>query len=135
MRIRNIDQVRRKIEAAAKAGGEAMVSGLRVIGEEIRTDVAASRPGAGVPLDQGPLRASLRVQGPEKRGTVDVVQLVAGGAAAPYALRQHEELQYKHDDGEARYWIRGLERWQRGGTPEQALKEMLDAAVAAAKRA
>jgi hypothetical protein len=131
IRVKGLQETARKIEALARAGGDEVRSGLRVIGETIMTDVRASRPGAGVPKDTGNLAASGRVTGPDRRGAV---RLSFGGAAAPYALRQHEELTYRHTLGEARYLVRGLERWMRGGTPEQAIDAMLDAAVDAAKR-
>lgn len=109
-----------------------MVSGLRVIGESIKTDVGTPRSGAGVPKDEGTLMTSLRVEGPDRHGAVE---LTAGGAAAPYALYQHEVTDLHHELGEARYWIRGLERFEGGGGPAKALEEMLDAAVKAGKTA
>lgn len=127
--IRGIKESVRKIEALSREGAEQLVSGLLVIGETIATDVRASRPGAGVPVDEGGLRASIRVLGPSKRGILDLVQLVAGGSAVRYALRQHEELQYRHTVGEARYFVRGFERWASGGNVEDAYREMMDAAV------
>lgn len=135
MRVRGFKESAHKIEVMARVGGDSFVSGLRVIGEEIMTDVKASRPGAGVPVDEGALRASGRVTGPEVRGSRAVVTLAFGGSAAPYALRQHEELQYRHTVGEARYLVRGAERWARGSRPADALREMMDAAVAAGKSA
>ena len=119
----------RKIEAVAREAGDGMVSGIRVIAEEIRTDVSASRPGAGVPKDEGPLAASGKVKGVNK-STVD---LTYGGAAEPYALYQHEMLDLHHELGEARYLIRGMERFEQGGGPEDALREMMDAAIKAGK--
>jgi len=132
VRIEGLQAVARKIEAMARAGGDAMVSGLRVIGEAIETDVSASRPGAGVPKDEGTLMSSGRVEGPMRAGLVTITY---GGAAAPYALYQHEMTELNHKLGEARYLIRGLERFEAGGGPEKALKEMMDAAVAAGKAA
>lgn len=132
VRFKGLAAAVRKIEVLARATGDAHVSGMRVIGESIKTDVAASRPGAGVPRDQGPLAASLRVTGPDARGAV---RLTAGGAAAPYALRQHEELSYRHTVGEARYWVRGLERFLAGGGATTALRENAAAGIRAAKRA
>ena len=124
-------QLARKIEVLAIAAGESNVSGLRVIGETIMTDVKASRPGEGVPRDTGELAGSGRVEGPD----AGVVRLTFGGAAAPYALRQHEELGYRHTLGEARYLVRGLERWARGSNVEDALRKNAEAGIAAAKRA
>lgn len=143
--VRDIRKGVQKIEALSRAGEEQFVSGLRVIGEVVATDVKASRPGAGIPVDTGyspstgkptgrtggTLRASVFVLGPERRGILDVVQLVAGGAAVKYALRQHEELQWKHNIGESRYFPRALERWLAGGNAEDAYREMMAAAVKA----
>ena len=132
VRVRGLKEAAAKIEAMARAGGQNLVSGLRVVGEEINTDVKAARPGAGVPVDTGALRSSGQVVGPDTQGKVEIRY---GGAAAPYAVRQHEELNYRHDVGEARYLTRALERWEAGNSPEQALGEMLDATIAAGKRA
>jgi hypothetical protein len=132
IRIRNTAEVARKIEALARAGGDNLISGMRVVGETIMTDVKASRPGSGVPVDTGALRASGRVSGPDSGGTVT---LSFGGAAAPYGLRQHEELNYRHPVGEARYLIRGLERFEAGRGPQEALREVADAAIRKARNA
>jgi hypothetical protein len=132
IRVRNLKQAVRKIEIMARAGGEENVSGLRVVGETIMTDVKAARPGAGVPVDTGALRSSGRVTGPSHNG---VVTLSFGGAAAPYALRQHEDLAYRHKLGEARYLVRGLERWEAGQNPEDALREVMAATVKRARTA
>jgi hypothetical protein len=132
VRVRNLREVTRKIEALAKAGGDGLVSGLRVVGETIMTDVKNSRAGAGVPVDQGDLRSTGRVTGPNARGEV---LLSFGGSAAPYALRQHEELTYRNTVGEARYLVRGLERWEAGGNAEEALRKVAAEAIAKARRA
>lgn len=85
------------------------------------TDVKASRSGHGVPVDKGTLRNSGRVEGPNAK---DQVELSFGGAAAPYALIQHEVTTFKHKVGEPRYLVRGLERWRAGGSAAMAaLKE------------
>jgi hypothetical protein len=108
------------------------VSGLRVVGETIMTDVKASRSGAGVPRDTGALAASGRVSGPSASGAVD---LTFGGAAAPYALRQHEELSYRHPVGEARYLVRGVERFASSRGPVEALRKNAAEGIAKAERA
>lgn len=105
----NFRRAARKIEQWGSSVGEQNVAGLRVIGEEIMTDVKASRPGHGVPVDTGALRASGRAVGPRPD---DSVLLGFGGTAVPYALVQHERLDYHHDVGEARYLVRGVDRWR-----------------------
>lgn len=131
VKMRGFQQAADAIEMLARKTGESMVSGMRVIGETIKTDVTASRPGAGVPRDTGVLAASGRVTGPDAKGLVEITY---GGAAAPYALRQHETLEYRHTLGEARYLIRGLERWVGGDGPEKALRENAEAGIRAAHR-
>ena len=101
----------RKLRNYTDAMEEQAMVALYQIGEEIMTDVKASGPGRGVPRDEGTLRNSLRVLRRD-----DAVDLVAGGAAAPYALVQHERTDFRHRVGEARYLVRGVERWQPGGS-------------------
>lgn len=99
--------------------------GLFLIGEEIMADVKDSRPGKGVPVDTGALRSTgqvIRDGAGRKRisgrahvgklaGKHAPVQLTFGGAGTPYALIQHENMRFKHKVGEARYLVRGMERW------------------------
>ena len=125
----------RRIQVAAASLDSTLQSGLRVIAEEIMTDVKANRPGHGVPEDTGELRRSGRVVGEVARGRLGrfggagrskvsgrfqsakmEIWLTFGGAAAPYALVQHENMQYRHTVGEHRYLVRGIERWQPDGS-------------------
>lgn len=114
-----------RIRAVGKdvPGGVGM--GLRVVGESIMTDVKASSPGRGVPRDTGALARSGRVTGPVGSETNPRVRLSFGGASAPYALRQHETLTYRHEVGEARYLVRGVERFAEKGL--DAAREGLEA--------
>lgn len=121
-----------KIEVLRRVGAAGLPKNVRVFGEGIMTDVKSSRPGAGVPRDTGNLASTGRVDGPDTRNTT---RLTFGGAAAVYALRQHEELSYRHPLGEARYLVRGLERAVAGRKPEEALRANAQAAIAAAQRA
>ena len=132
VRVRNLAEVQRKIETLARAGGEENVNGLRVIAETLMTDINASRPGHGIPVDTGAMRASGRVTGPDTSGAVE---LSYGGAAAPYTLRQHEELSYRHPVGEARWLVRALERWATGHNVEDALRIQSEIAIERARRA
>lgn len=121
----------RKMEELARSGGEEMASGVLMSGETIMTDIKASRSGAGVPKKDGILAASGRVGRVTKEGAV---HLRFGGAAAPYALRQHEELAWRHRLGEARYLVRGVERFVADGAPDVALKRVMDLTIENAKR-
>jgi hypothetical protein len=125
----------KRIKVASRNLGVSTGQGLRMIGEEIMTDVKASRPGAGVPRDTGALAGTGRVEGPVPTPFGPVVELSFGGAAAPYALPQHEILTYRHKVGEARYLVRGMERWKPGGSAAMdALRENAAAGLAAAGR-
>jgi hypothetical protein len=129
---RSFRQAARSIERLAKEMDRRVPSGLRVIGEEIMTDVKASRAGHGVPVREGILRSTGRVKGPD-RGEVEIS---FGGAAAPYALVQHERLDFRHTVGEARYLVRGLDRWKPDGSQGiRALREDAEAGIRAARAA
>jgi len=119
----------KRVVLVARNIGRTMPKDLRLIGEEIMTDVKASAPGHGVPVDTGALRASGMVEQIEPL----VVELGFGSAAVPYALEQHENMAYHHTVGEPRYLVRGLERWQPGGSNAmKSLKENADQAIKAA---
>lgn len=123
-----------RISSAARLINKDFGSGLLLIGNEIMTDVKSSRPGHGVPVDKGILRASGRADGPEQGSRGPRVTLSFGGAAAPYALVQHEVLTYRHTVGEARYLVRGLQRWRPGGSVAmEALKMNVRLAITKAK--
>ena len=55
------------------------------------------------PVDRGPLRASGHVPKPTIEDGDFVVRPAFGGVATPYAFRQHEELGYRHNVGNAKY--------------------------------
>jgi hypothetical protein len=112
-------------KAAEQMRRREIPGGVRLIAEEILTDVKASRPGAGVPRDKGTLANS----GKTTQAGPLAVDISFGDAAAPYALVQHETLEFVHKLGEARYLVRGIERWKPGGS---AAMEALKANSAAA---
>jgi len=127
----SFERAGRKVMLAGRNIGRIMPQGLRLIGEEIMTDVKASSPGHGVPVDKGALRASGAVEQPAPLA----VDLAFGSAAVPYALSQHEGLEFHHKIGEARYLVRGLERWRPGGSAAmEALKTNADEAIKAASK-
>lgn len=125
---RNFRRAARKMQRFSRAAGLTMGPTLRMLGEEIMTDVKASRPGHGVPVDTGVLRNSGRVTGPRPDVTV---LLSFGDAAAPYALRQHEEMDFAHTVGEPRYLIRGVDRWEPNGSAAiEAMSKLAEATAA-----
>lgn len=54
---------------------------------------------AQTPIDKGPLRASLRIEGPTESGDKLSLSFVAGGPSAPYAVYVHENLRARHASG------------------------------------
>lgn len=118
--VRSFRAAAREVAAKAKKLKGLLGPNLRMAGEEIMTDVKASRPGHGVPRKDGALANSGRVEGPFGTEAHPSVELSFGGASAPYALIQHEVLKFKHRLGEARYLIRGLERWRPSGSSAMA---------------
>ena len=101
----------KKLRAAARELETVFTHGLYLIGEEIITDVKDSKPGKGVPKDTGTLADTGRAVLLPGAGIHAEVELSFGGAGAEYALIQHENLSYNHTLGEARYLVRGIERW------------------------
>lgn len=55
------------------------------------------------PKDIGTLRNTIHTTPAERNGNAVSVSIVAGGPAAPYAVVQHENLQYHHTEGQAKY--------------------------------
>lgn len=111
------------LDDLADGASNALAARLRAEGELIMTDVKASRPGKGVPRDIGTLASTGTVSQPKPHR----VELTFGGPAAPYAVVQHERVDYQHDLGEAKYLERGLQRRQQGQDIAKAMKEHLDA--------
>ena len=115
--VRSFRAAAKKIAVAARSLRDDFGWRLRVIGEEIMTDVKTSTPGHGVPVDKGALRSSGRVEGPTGTSEKPQVELSFGGSSAPYALIQHEVTTFHHTVGEPRYLVRGLERWHPDTSP------------------
>ncbi len=125
-----------KIQTAAKKMGGHFPFALRMIAEEILTDIKASRPGHGVPVKEGTLRSTGMVSGGlEPNQRVHRVEISFGGPAAPYALMQHERMRYRHPVGEARYLVRGLQRWRAMSSPAMNALRRNVAAILSGRRA
>lgn len=101
-----------KMRAAAKAYPK-MILGALFVETEIRTTTAKERTPVWVrPAGQNPrrsdpipglLRASVHTEGPFEESGRMYANIVAGGAAGAYAARQHEELDWHHTIGQAKY--------------------------------
>lgn len=96
--IRGLAETKRAMRQYGRRANRALAGGLYQEGERI---MAASKK--EVPVDTGVLRSTGHVQLPKEEAGRIQVTLGYGGPAAPYALRQHEELSYKHRVGKARY--------------------------------
>ena len=55
------------------------------------------------PVDEGILRGTLHLIGPEWHGDVLEMAWVAGGPSAQYAIVQHENEEYSHTVGESKF--------------------------------
>jgi hypothetical protein len=107
--VRGLREVKAALRRAGRAGNRGLKKGLYQEGEGIMAESKTE-----VPVDKGILKSTGHVEPPrEERGTV-VVKIGYGGAAAPYALRQHEELSYRHTVGKAKYLTDPAERRSHG---------------------
>jgi hypothetical protein len=88
------NQLRRKLDAARKAAEMALYQAGSIIMTEAKKRT---------PVDDGFLRNSGYVTLPTRRGGDTFVEAGFGGAAKTYAVKQHEELSYRHEVGEAKY--------------------------------
>lgn len=97
-RIRGVPELGRALRAL---GAGAVPAGKAALTEEAEAVMTASKQ--EVPVDKGILRSTGHVAPPVIRARTITVQAAYGGPAAPYALRQHEELEYRHTVGKARF--------------------------------
>lgn len=94
-----IREMERRMVKLAKRFRDDVPPALRMEAELIMTDSKRNF----VPVKDGPLRASGTVHPATRmRDTVEVL-LSFGGIATPYALEQHENLDFSHRVGEAKY--------------------------------
>lgn len=91
-----------KLQNMLKVGGQqATIATARALYTEANKVFFDSQ--AQVPIDTGALRASGIVTKPYVVGTTATVQISYGGAAAPYAVIVHEDLEANHTVGKAKY--------------------------------
>lgn len=84
----------RRLNAAVHAAETALYQGGSVIMTEAKKRA---------PVDVGTLRNSGYVTLPRTDSDGTFVEVGFGGAAKAYAVKQHEELGYNHDVGQAKY--------------------------------
>lgn len=111
----------RSTEANATQGGRA---GAYALANNIMT-VAKER----APFDQGILAGSGYVSPPDAQHSVEIG---FGGAAKSYAVRQHEDLTFKHTRGQAKYLESAVDEAGAGGLETIAGHIRLDLSVDAA---
>ena len=110
IRWTGIDNLNRILDSVEKQAPERIGAALRTEGERIMTDSKRNY----VPVYQGTLRASGHVQGPTLRRNSAEVTLGYGGAAAAYALVQHERTDYAHTVGQSKYLERPVHNAAQG---------------------
>lgn len=126
----------RKLRALKTTMSAACGKIIREAGDDILADVQNTQTSRGVPFKTGRLSQSGRVRGPT--GKIEPAVTVSfGNARVPYALRQHENLDYHHPVGEARYLVRGMRRHPRENKEKSraSFEKHLQRALNRAKRA
>lgn len=94
----------RKIRKLSRTYPDKMELAIRVEAELVMTRSKQSF----TPVKLGALRSSGHVTKVERVGRIILVRLVYGGVSAPYAIIQHERLDFQHRVGEAKYLERPL---------------------------
>ena len=91
--------LRRRLAEAAAIAPKALAAAMWEEGERIMAEAKALTP-----TDVGTLKGSGTVLSPKISGSGRVeVELGFGGAAADYALVQHERFDFQHTVGQAKY--------------------------------
>lgn len=94
IQVSGMDKLQRLL---IQGGREAAKTAGRAIHDEALEAFAESQ--RQVPRDTGTLAGSGNVTSPFLEGNAVVVEIGYGGAAAPYALIVHEDLEARHDAG------------------------------------
>lgn len=108
IRLEGVPEMIRKIREVQKLYPDRVKQALAVEAEievteaKKRTPVYTGPTGPGKPIP-GLLRASVHQDGPHREGHRIYTKIVAGGAAGAYAIPQHENLEYFHEVGQAKY--------------------------------
>lgn len=99
LELRGIDEMRRRLGLASEALTRGVAAGLYAVGENIRGNSMERAP-----VDKGVLRSSHYITEPEivDDGIIVVIGC-GGGPAEPYAVVQHERLDLRHPEGEAKF--------------------------------
>lgn len=121
LKVQGLDAVIEAVRRAGERGRDAMRRALRAEGETIMTAAKLETP-----VDFGTLRSTGHISQPLDVAHGAEITLAFGGPAAPYAVVQHERLDYRHTVGKAKY----LEDPAKAA--QQGMAERLAAVVAQA---
>lgn len=99
VRIVGLARVRANLRKFGAAGNKAL---KRQLHTEANLIAGASKD-RFVPVDEGVLRSSIHAPLPSEKSGVVIQEIVAGGPAAPYAARQHEDMTLRHTVGGPKY--------------------------------
>ncbi len=97
--LRGDKQLAARLRKAKKSLAKAMDSAMHNIAEDVMADSKTNY----VPVKDNALRSSGKVGAVRRVGNDIIVELGFGGAAAKYAWVQHENLDYAHKVGQAKY--------------------------------
>lgn len=121
--LEGVDAVLRRLKQAETEAVQATAAAMYQEGEQIMTRSKRTF----VPVDTGVLRGTGHVEEPVIQGGSIEVTMGYGGPAAPYALRQHEDLTFNHPVGQAKYLERPALEAVRGmaGRLAERIKKVL----------
>ena len=98
IRITGLDKLQAKLKTAGKTAASDLAGPLKLEAELIMT-----KSKQVTPVDLGTLRASGVVRRPDISRHKVTVEMGYGGAAAAYALVQHERTDFTHTVGAAKF--------------------------------
>lgn len=100
LELRGLEEMQRRLGLAQEALTKGVAAGLYAVGQNIRSTSMDK-----VPIDTGALKGSHYVTEPEitEDGGIAVIIGCGGGPAEPYAIIQHERLDLRHPEGEAKF--------------------------------
>ncbi|HEY0839000.1 MAG TPA: hypothetical protein VGD74_02320, partial [Vulgatibacter sp.] len=100
LELRGLEDLQRRLGLAQEALTKGVAAGLYAVGQNIRSTSMDKTP-----IDTGSLKSSHYVTEPEglERAMPSVTIGCGGGPAQPYAIVQHERLDLRHPEGEAKF--------------------------------
>jgi len=114
VRLKGAKQLRAALKEARATIGQATARALYAAGNAVMTDAKQRAP-----IDTGVLRASGYVTLPDPQSPR--VEVGFGGAAAQYALIQHERTEFRHEVGEAKFLENAINSVDVRGIVEEEL--------------